>query len=85
MELKKNIEAEIIKINNLYETVNKEVIKSFEIKHAKLLKEENDLKEKLDYEVTKIKVKLGNFLSECNQIIRTNEKIFKGVQKMMKE
>ena len=54
-ELKNKIENELIKIDNSYEKVDKEVTKSYEIKHEKLIKEENELKDKLKNEVTKIK------------------------------
>ena len=49
------------KIDKLYDNVNKEVTNSFELKHKKLLTEENNLKEKLQLEVTKVKSKLENF------------------------
>ena len=80
--LKEKIEQEIININKSYDTTFNDITKSFEEKHAKLYKEENDLIEKLQNEVTKIKEKLENFLSECNDLIRFNEKIDKGVKKM---
>ena len=47
IELKGKIEEEINKINESYDIVNNDIIKSFEIKHEKLIKEENYLKEKL--------------------------------------
>ena len=46
-ELKNTIEKEIIEINTLYDNVNKDIIKTFEKKHEILMKEENDLREKL--------------------------------------
>ena len=46
--LKNLIEKEITKINELYENVYNEVTKSYKLKHEKLTKEENDLKEKLE-------------------------------------
>ena len=58
--------------------------KSYEKKHEKLIKEENDLKEELDNEVTKVKEKLENFLSESNRIIKVNERINKGIQNLEK-
>ena len=58
--------------------------KSYEKKHEKLIKEENDLKEELDNEVTKVKEKLENFLSESNRIIKINERINKGIQNLEK-
>ena len=39
--------------------------------------EENDLKENLKTEVTKVKEKLENFLSESNNLIRINENVSK--------
>ena len=47
LELNKKIEQQITEINNLYDKVNDEVTKSFVLKHEKLTKEENDIKEKL--------------------------------------
>ena len=55
ISLREKIENEINKIDKLYDKVMNEVTKSFEIKHEKLIKEENDLKEKLQIEVTKVK------------------------------
>ena len=55
--LKEKIEQEIININNTFDTVKNDICKSFELKHAKLYKEENDLIENLQNEVTKIKEK----------------------------
>ena len=54
-QLKNKIENEMMKIDNLYDKVDKEVTKSYEIKHEKLIKEENEIKDKLKNEVTKIK------------------------------
>ena len=45
--LKEKLEEEIIEIDKLYNKVNNELKISFEKKHEKLLKEENDLREKL--------------------------------------
>ena len=77
LNLKQKIEKEILTIDELYEKINKEVTDSFLKKHEKLYKEENDLKENLKTEVTKVKEKLENFLSESNNIIKNNEKINK--------
>ena len=52
--LKNKIENEMIEIDKRYEKVDNEVTKSYEIKLEKLKKEEEDLKEKLKTEVTKI-------------------------------
>ena len=58
---------------------------SFKEKHEKLIEEENNLKEKLQTEVTKTKEKLEFFLSEMNDIIKCNEKINKGIKFYEKE
>ena len=52
--LKNKIENEMIEIDKRYEKVDDEVTNSYEIKLEKLKKEENDLKENLQTEVTKI-------------------------------
>ena len=83
--LKESIEKEIKEIDKLYDKVNNELIKSFELKYEKLKKQEKDLKEKLQNEVTKIKEKLENYLSESNRIIKLNEKINKGIHIIEKE
>ena len=54
-------------------------------KHEKLIMEENDLKENLKTEVTKVKSGLEKFLSESNNIIKINEKINKGIKNLEKE
>ena len=78
--IKQNIEIEINEIDKLYDKVYKEITKSFEEKHEKLIKEENDLKEKLQNEVTKIKEKLEIFLSKSNNVIKSSERINKGIK-----
>jgi regulator of sigma D len=84
-ELKESIEKEILKINNLYDKVNNEVTSYYQKQYEILVKEENELKEKLQNEVTKIKEKLEIFLSECINSIKINEKLNKGIEKMLKE
>ena len=64
---------------------NGELTKSFLKKHEKLLKEENDMKEKLDNKVTKVKEQLENYLSELNNEIKLNERINKGIKKLEKD
>ena len=59
-----------------------EVTKSYLKKHEQLLKEENELKEKLQIEVTKAKEKLENYLSTSNNDIKLSERIKKGIEKM---
>ena len=55
------------------------------VKHEKLLKEENEIKEKLQNEVTKIKEKLEYFWSKSNNEIKKNEKINQGITKLKNE
>ena len=62
INLKNTIEKEITQINELYEKVDKEVTQTFLEKHEKLTKEENALKEKLQNEVTKVKLLEVKFL-----------------------
>ena len=85
LELKEKIEGQITEINNLYEKINSEVTKSFEIKHEKLTKEENDMKDILQTEVTKVKEKLENYSSELKNILKLNERINKGIIILEKE
>ena len=80
--LKEKIEQEIININNSYDTIFNNISKSFELKHKQLYEKEKDLIETLQNEVTKIKEKLENFLSECNEIIRFSDKLDKGIKKL---
>ena len=85
MNIKDKIENEMKKINELYEKMDKETTKSFELKHEKLIKEEKKIKDKLDNEVTKIKSKLEEHLSLVNSLIRNYDKINKGIQGLKKE
>ena len=78
--MKEKIEKEISEIDSLYDKVTNELKNSFKKKHEELIKEENDLSEKLQNEVTKVKEQLENFLSESNTIIKYNEKINKGMK-----
>ena len=84
-ELKNKIENEITQINNLYDKVFSETKKFFELKHEKLIKEEKDLQDKLQIEVTKVKEHLENNLSKCIKLIKNNEKINKGIKCLDKE
>ena len=47
-----------------------------------MIREENNLKENLEINVTKIKEKLECFLSECNNKIKISERITKGLKKL---
>ena len=82
MKLTEEIKKELVKIDNLYEDTNKKVTNFFEEKRKKLLEEQNNLIDKLKNEVTKTREKLENFITECNNIIKANEKINKGIEKI---
>jgi len=83
--IKKTVEEEIIKINNLYEKVNEDLTKSYQIKHEKLNKEEKEIRENLQNQVTKTKEKLEIFLSESNNEIKLTNRIKQGLLKLEKE
>ena len=83
--LKKMIKKEIKKVDDLYNQINNEVAKSFQIKYEKLIKEEKELKEVLQNEVTKVKEKLEKFLSDSNMTIQAGERINKGIKILEKE
>ena len=85
VDLKAEIEKEIKSIKELYDKVNKEVTESFIIKHEALVKKENEIKEKLKNEVVKAKEQLENLFSELNKVIKSSEKIFKGIKILEKE
>ena len=84
-ELKKKIENEITKTNKVYDKIKNEIVIFYEEKQKNLKEEENKLKENLDNEVTKVKEQLENFFSQCDQIIKLNERIRKGLEKMKKD
>jgi hypothetical protein len=81
LSLKNNIENEIKEIDKQYDKTLSEIGKSFKAKHEKLIKEENELKEKLQLEVTKAKENLEKFWSLSNNEIIIGEKINKRIQK----
>ena len=83
--LKKTIEYEMKAIDQTFEKVQMETTKSYELKKEKLKKEEEDLKEKLKNEVTKIKEQLEINFSKVNNLLKTYEKIIKGIQSFEKE
>ena len=84
-KLKENIENEIIKINNIYDKINKEVTEYYLQKHEKLIKEEKGLKEQLENETTKVKEQLENYLSKSNNLLKISEKINKGIKSLENE
>ena len=72
-------------IDNTYDKVDKEVTESYKIKKEKINKEEENLKEKLKTEVTKIKEKFEISISEINSLLKTCDKIVKGIKSLEKE
>jgi len=84
-ETKNKIEKEIIEINKSYDKVDREVSESYKLKHEKLIKDENDLKDKLKNEVTKIKENLEINLTKINKIIRKNERKMRGLKLFLEE
>ena len=82
IKIKDNIEEEIIEIDKLYDKIYDDITKSFQKKMEQLIKKENDLKENLQNEVTKIKEKLEFFLSKSNNMIKINDKIIKGIKSL---
>ena len=83
--LKNLIEKEMTEIDNTYDKVDKEVTESYENKRDKINKEEENLKEKLKTEVTKIKEKFEISISEINTLLKTCDKIVKGIKSLEKE
>ena len=74
------IEKEINKINELYDKIYSEVTKSFEEKHEKLIKEENDMKKVLDNKFTHAKENLEKYLNKSNKALKISEKINNGIK-----
>ena len=85
ISLKNKIEKEVNNINILYEKTIKDLTNSFVQKHEKLIKIENNLKEELQIEITKVKEKLENFWSRANTQIKKNEMINKGIKRIKNE
>ena len=83
--LKNSIEKEMMAIDKEYERVNDETTKSFNSKREKLKQDEEDLKDRLKNEVTKIKENMEDSLSKVNNLLRTCEKIKKGINSLEKE
>ena len=85
VELKNKIEKEINEINKLFDKTISDLTNSFLKKHEILLKEENDIKEKLQNEVTKTREQLENIWSQLNNEIKLNERINQGLKKFENE
>ena len=83
--LKNKIEKEINEINNSYNNIKNKINRKFKEEHEKLIKEENNLIEKLQYEVTITKENLEKYLSESNEVIENYERINKGIKLLEKE
>ena len=76
---------EISKINKSYDITVESLKNYYQKKYDALLKQENDLKENLQNQVTKTKEHLEIFLSEINENIKISERINKGINKVVKE
>jgi exonuclease VII large subunit len=74
------IENEINSINNIYDSTILDLTNSFNLKHEKLIKQEKDIKEKLENEVTKIKENLENDLSQIKSLNSICNRIKKGFE-----
>jgi len=83
--LKDKIEKEILQIDILSKKVEKEITEYYKIKRSNLIKEEKDIKDNLQFEVTKIKEKLEEYLLFSNKIIKNIERINKGIKTLEKE
>ena len=83
--LEEKIENEILKLDKLYNDIDDNITKFFNIQKDKLAIEENSLKDNLKNEVTKTKEKLENVLSITKELSRSCEKINKGIKLLDKE
>ena len=83
--LKNAIEKEMIAIDKEYERLDEETTKSYNLKREKLNKDEEELKDRLKNEVTKIKENMEKSLSKVNNLLKTCEKIKKGINSFEKE
>ena len=83
--IKNKIENEINEINAAYEKVDKQSSEYFELKHKELKEQEKEMKDKLQTEVTKIKSKLEEYRSLTDNLIKTYERINKGIKTLNKE
>ena len=83
--LKNVIENELKEIDKRYEKVDKETTESFQRKRELLDTEEENLKDNLKNEVTKIKEKMEIFLSQIYNMSKSCDKIIKGLKSFNKE
>ena len=84
-KLKYKTENEMIKLDDLYNKTEKDLAKSFEEKHLILTNQENDMREKLQNQVTKIREKLELYITNLTEIMRSSERINKGIKILQKE
>ena len=75
--IKKIIENEMDKLNKNFDKVYDEITQYFKDNKNQIKENEEDIVHKFQLEVTKIKAKLENFMSECNNAINFYEKINK--------
>ena len=83
--LKEKILKEIAEINKQYETINNQITDCFKLKYENLQNKENDLKDLLKNETTKMKEKLEEYFSETNNVIKEGERLNKLIKKFEKE
>ena len=85
INIKAKIENEIQNLNKSYEKMNEETTIYFQSKHEKLIKDEKEIKEKLNNEVTKVKSQLEEYLFLVNNLIKNYENINKGINSLDKK
>lgn len=83
--LKNKIEKEISNVDNSYQKAMEDIRNGYIKKYNKLIEEENDLIENLRFKETEYKDMLENLLTECNNSIKSSEKISKGIKKVENE
>ena len=84
IKIKNLIETENDKIDNRYDSNFNEILKYFKENPDKKIKEE-ELIDKLKFEVTKIKEKFEFFLTDCNVYIKNGEMFNKIIKLLNKE
>ena len=82
MKLNNKIEEEINKINNNYKGLIEKLDNCYQKKLELIFDEKNELIEKLNYEVTKVKESLEKHLSDINNEILIKERINKGIKNL---
>ena len=82
MKLKNKIDEEINKINNNYKNLIEKLENCYQKKMELILKEKDELIEKLNFEVTKVKEGLEKHLSDINNELLVKERINKGIKNL---